>query len=40
MQQFAVTQGAFDGPMAAAIEESAAAVDALVADRGPPFCDG
>ncbi len=36
----AVAQGVFDGPAAAAIEEEAAAVEALVADWGPPFCDG
>jgi hypothetical protein len=36
----AVAQGVFDGPVAAAIEENATAVEALVADWGSPFCDG
>ena len=36
----AVAQGVFDGPVAAAIEENAATVEALVADWGSPFCDG
>jgi predicted RNA-binding protein associated with RNAse of E/G family len=36
----AVAQGVFDEHEAAAIEESAAAVEALVADWRPPFCDG
>ncbi|HEY2640240.1 MAG TPA: DUF402 domain-containing protein [Streptosporangiaceae bacterium] len=36
----AVGQGVFDEPMAAAIEQDAAAVEALVADWGPPFSDG
>lgn len=36
----AVTQGVFDEPMAAAIEENAAAVEALVVDWAPPFGDG
>jgi len=36
----AVMQGVFDEPMAAAIEENAAAVEALVVDWAPPFGDG
>jgi hypothetical protein len=36
----AVGQGVFDEAMAAAIEEDAAAVEALVASWGPPFSDG
>lgn len=36
----AVAQGVFDATAAAAIEADAAAVEALVADWGPPFCDG
>lgn len=36
----AVTQGVFDAATAAAIEADAATVGALVADWGPPFCDG
>lgn len=36
----AVAQGVFDAQAAAAIEEDAAAVEELVADWGPPFCDG
>jgi hypothetical protein len=36
----AVAQGVFDGPTAAAIEANAAAVEALIADWSPPFCDG
>lgn len=35
----AVEQGVFDTTAAAAIEADAAAVEALVADRGSPFCD-
>ncbi len=36
----AVAQGVFDPTAAAAIEADAATVEALVADWGPPFCDG
>ena len=36
----AVVQGVFDEPMAAAIKETAAAVEALVAEWGSPFGDG
>ncbi len=36
----AVEQGVFDRTVAAAIEADAAAVQALVADWGSPFCDG
>ncbi len=36
----AVAQGVFDVTAAAAIEANAAEVEALVADWGPPFCDG
>jgi predicted RNA-binding protein associated with RNAse of E/G family len=36
----AVAQGVFGGPVAAAIEENAAAVEALVVDWRWPFCDG
>jgi predicted RNA-binding protein associated with RNAse of E/G family len=36
----AVTQGVFDATTAAAIEADAEAVEAVVADWGPPFCDG
>ena len=36
----AVRQRVFDASMAAAIEENAIAVEALIADWGPPFCDG
>ena len=36
----AVAQGVFDGSKAAAIEETAAAVEQLVADWGVPFCEG
>jgi len=36
----AVAQGIFDRTDAAAIKTDAAAVEALVADWGPPFCDG
>lgn len=35
----AVAQGVVDATAAAAIEADAAAVEALVADWGPPFCD-
>ena len=35
----AVAQGVFAATAAAAIEADAAAVEALVADWGPPFCD-
>lgn len=36
----AVAQGVFDERRAAAIEENAAAVEAVVANWGSPFCDG
>lgn len=36
----AVAQGIFDATAAAAIDADAAAVEALVADWGSPFCDG
>ena len=36
----AVRQGVFDAPAAAAIAKNTVAVEALVADWGPPFCDG
>lgn len=36
----AVAQGVFDRTTAAAIEADAATVESLVADWGPPFCDG
>ena len=36
----AVAQGIFDATAAAAIEADAAAVEALVADWGSPFCGG
>ena len=36
----AVAQGVFDRSKAAAIEETAAAVERLIADWGPPFGDG
>ena len=36
----AVAQGVFDPTTAAAIEADATAVEAVVADWGPPFCDG
>jgi hypothetical protein len=36
----AVAQGVFDAAAASAIERDAAAVEALVRDWGPPFCDG
>jgi uncharacterized protein len=36
----AVAQGVFDRSKAAAIEDTAAAVEQLVADWGPPFCEG
>jgi hypothetical protein len=36
----AVTQGVFDATTAAVIEADAAAVEAVVADWGPPFCEG
>ncbi|WP_243057542.1 DUF402 domain-containing protein [Nocardioides sp. SR21] len=38
--ELAVAQGVFTREQAAAIESDAAAVEALVADWGPPFCDG
>lgn len=38
--ELAVAQGVYDSATAAAIEEDAADVEALVADWGPPFCDG
>jgi hypothetical protein len=36
----AVAQGRYDAATAAAIEADAAEAEALVADWGPPFCDG
>ncbi len=36
----AVAQGVFDPTAAATIEANATEVEALVADWGPPFCDG
>ncbi len=36
----AVVQGVFDATAAAAVEADAAAVEALIADWGSPFCDG
>lgn len=36
----AVAQGVFDEPAAAVITQNAAAVEVLVAEWGPPFCDG
>ena len=36
----AVAQGVFSAAAAAAIEENAVAVERLVAEWGPPFCDG
>lgn len=36
----AVAQGLFDAGIAAAIEADAADVEAIVAEWGPPFCDG
>jgi hypothetical protein len=36
----AVAQGRYDPATAAAIEADAAEVEAIVADWGPPFCDG
>jgi hypothetical protein len=38
--ELAVSQGVFDEARAAAIEEDAAAVEALVASWGRPFCEG
>ncbi len=38
--ELAVAQGVYDSTTAAAIEEDAAKVEALVADWAPPFCDG
>ncbi|MGH3506645.1 MAG: DUF402 domain-containing protein [Nocardioidaceae bacterium] len=36
----AVAQGVFDGATAAAIEADCADVEAIIANWGPPFCDG
>jgi len=36
----AVAQGVFDPATASVFEADAAEVEALVADWGPPFCDG
>ncbi len=36
----AVTQGRYDAATAAAIEADAAEAETVVADWGPPFCDG
>lgn len=36
----AVAQGVFDATVAAAIEADAGAVESLIADWRPPFCDG
>lgn len=36
----AVAQGVFSDAVAASIEDDAARVEALVADWGPPFCEG
>lgn len=36
----AVAQGVFQASTAATIEQDAAAVEEVIADWGPPFCDG